>query len=145
MKIVLHCSDSTWGNAAEITKWHLKNGWSTIGYHYVILNGNIGPNKVHALFNGSVETGRPIDDDKDFELDETGAHTLGHNDCVGVCLIGKSASFTKEQLYSLRDLLRMLKNQFGSIEVYQHSDFDPVNRPYCAGLTKKQMEDFNKV
>ena len=40
MEIILHCSDSEFGNAAIITKWHALpkpngRGWSNIGYHYV--------------------------------------------------------------------------------------------------------------
>jgi len=145
MKIILHCSDSNFGNAALIDSWHRDNGWSMIGYHFVILNGWTGAKKYHKVFDGNVETGRPIDDNKYFEWDEYGAHTLGHNNSIGICLIGKSASFTDNQINSLKDLLRLLKNQFDTIEVLQHSDFDPVNRPYCAGFTKEQMEEFNKL
>jgi hypothetical protein len=39
--IVIHQSDSAFGNAAVIDKWHRERGWSGIGYHWVILNGRI--------------------------------------------------------------------------------------------------------
>lgn len=145
MDIVLHCSDSKFGNAALIDSWHRAKGWSMIGYHYVILNGQIGPTKYHHLYDGHVETGRPIDDDKDFEYDEMGAHTLGHNNCVGICLIGLSNKFTAPQIFKVKELLKNLKEQFGTIKVYQHSDFDPVNRPFCAGLSDNLMKEFNEV
>lgn len=145
MDVVLHCSASNFGNAALIDSWHRIRGWSMIGYHYVILNGQIGANKYHKEFDGTIETGRPIDEDKDFELDELGAHTLGHNNSVGVCLIGESGSFTNKQLQAVKKLLKILKKQFGNIMVYQHSDFDPINKSWCAGLSKEQMLEFNSI
>ena len=144
MDVIVHCSASKFGNAAEITRWHLERGFTTIGYHYVILNGHIGAKKYHKEFNGTIETGRPIDDDAWFELDEIGAHTLGHNSCVGICLIGESGEFTSKQIDSLVKLLKMLKKQFVSIKVYQHSDFE-VTKPWCAGLDPLVMEELNKV
>ena len=145
MDVVLHCSASKFGNAALIDSWHRAKGWSMIGYHYVVLNGWISSIKYHNYFDGSVETGRPIDDDSDFESNEIGAHTLGHNNSVGVCLIGESNMFTVNQIFSVKKLLAMLKQQFGTINVYQHSDFDPINKPNCAGFSKKQMKEFNKI
>ena len=46
-------------SAAEIHRWHLHNGWSGIGYHYVIHK------------DGSIERGRP--------RDAVGAHCYGEN------------------------------------------------------------------
>ena len=66
---ILHCSATPAGrphNAAEIRRWHVDgNGWSDIGYHYVI------------LIDGTVEAGRP--------LWRKGAHTKGHNNDIGIC------------------------------------------------------------
>lgn len=70
---------------------------------------------------------------------------MGHNNSVGICLIGDKGKFTKRQLKSLRLLLAVLKNQFDNINVYQHSDFDPINKPNCAGFTAEQMLDFNSI
>jgi N-acetylmuramoyl-L-alanine amidase len=137
--VIVHCSDSSWGNASEITKWHLKRGWATIGYHYVILNGRLSPFKMHSYYDGHIETGRALDDDKDMELDEKGAHAFGYNMAVGICLIGLSGTFTDAQMRSLGHLIRRLKKQFGEIEILQHSDVDPVNKPHCAGLSSGQM------
>ena len=72
-KIIIHCSATKEGqdiDAKEIKKWHVEgNGWSDIGYHYVI------------KLDGTVEEGRPIE--------RSGAHTLNHNhDSIGVCYIG---------------------------------------------------------
>ena len=144
MKVILHHSASTFGNAAEITRWHLERGFNTIGYHFVILNGWTGAKKYHSDFNGTIETGRPIDDDKDMEPDEIGAHTLGHNKAVGICLIGNTGVYTSPQIDSLQLLLLILKRQFHEIEVFQHSDFEKA-KPFCAGFSKEQMRHFNDI
>ena len=142
INVIVHCSDSSWGNAAEITKWHLKRGFTTIAYHYVILNGRLSPFKNHFLYNGHIETGRPLDDDADMELDEKGAHAFGYNNSVGICLIGLSGTFAEAQLRSLGYLIGDLRNQFGEINVIQHSDVDK-KKPHCAGLTKLQLYNLN--
>lgn len=148
VKIVLHCSDSSFGNAALIAKWHCLpeievtqngrkykgRGWSGIGYHYVILNGWIASNVYNPKYNGHIETGRPLDDDPVVKGSEIGAHVKGYNiKSVGICLIGKTGQFTEDQLNSSLRLVLDLENQFNDIEIYQHSDLDP-NKPFCAGL-----------
>lgn len=138
-RVIIHCSDSCWGNAAAITTWHLQRGFTTIAYHYVILNGLLSPFKRHPYFDGTIETGRPLDDDKDFELDEKGAHAFGYNMAVGICLIGLSGVFTPSQKRSLRHLLKMLKAQFEELEILQHSDVSKA-KPHCAGLTEWEMK-----
>lgn len=147
--VIVHCSDSSWGNAAIITKWHILpppsgRGWTNIGYHYVILNGRLSPYKHHGYFDGCIETGRPLDDDKDMELDETGAHALGYNNAAGICLIGLSGTFSDAQIRSLNHLINRLRTQFGEIKVMQHSDVEP-KKPQCAGLTKLQMNVLNRI
>ena len=140
MNVILHASDSRWGNAALITTWHvLERNFDTIGYSYVILNGHLAEDRYHPLFDGSVETGRPLDGDAFIDGNEIGAHVKGHNHSVGICLIGKSRTFTTNQYEALRGLLLELKKQYGEIELYQHSDFDE-NKPYCAGLRPSVMK-----
>ncbi|MFA5638634.1 MAG: hypothetical protein WC961_07135 [Anaerovoracaceae bacterium] len=149
VKVVIHTSASKFGNAALITLWHSLpppsgRGWSTIGYGYVILNGWLSKDKFHPSFNGHIETGRPIDGDRFLEYDEHGAHVAGHNDSVGICLIGESGSYTTEQIATLRELIDRLRLQYGEIEVYQHSDFDK-KKPYCAGLPEGIMNDLRQI
>ncbi len=151
VKVVLHCSDSSFGNAALIAKWHslpaqevIQNGkryqgrgWSGIGYHYVILNGWIAANLYHPDFNGHIETSRPLDDDPVVSGKEMGAHVRGFNrQSIGICLIGKSGQFTNEQLNTSLRLVRRLEKQYHEIEVCQHSDLDK-RKPFCAGLDMK--------
>lgn len=150
MICILHCSDSTFGNAVMIDTWHAARGFHNsqnvhIGYHYVILNGQLTATKLHKAFDGSIETGRALDDDDQFEWDEKAAATFGANNCVQICLIGKSGKFTSAQMVTLLKLLGMLRSQYREITVKQHSDYDPVNKPYCAGFTAAQMQLFNKT
>jgi len=139
-KVIIHCSGSSWGNASVITKWHVvERKFDAIGYHYVILNGRLSPYKFHSYFDGHLETGRPLDDDADLELDEKGAHVFGYNMAVGIVMIGLSGVFTDAQLRCLKHLLNRLKAQFGELDIIQHSDVDK-KKPHCAGLSKLQME-----
>ena len=72
------------------------NGWSDIGYHYVIRR------------NGSLEIGR--------DLEKNGAHCKGHNkNTIGICLIGgvndkgtPQDNFTPNQYDTLESLLENL-------------------------------------
>ena len=146
VKVVLHCSDSFFGNAALISRWHSLpppegRGWSGIRYHYVILNGWLTSSVYHPRFNGHIETGRPLDNDPVLNDTEVGSHVKGYNtNSVGICLIGKSGQFTTEQLNASLRLLYDLEEQFGSIEIVQHSDLDP-GKPYCAGLDMRRYKN----
>jgi N-acetylmuramoyl-L-alanine amidase len=121
-KIILHCSDSDYGTASLIRKWHTKErGWSDIGYHYVITNGvqeSCRPYKPED--DGVIQDGRP--------LEIQGAHVKGHNsDSIGICLIG-THHFTAKQLYdALPTLLQILlaTYELTYADVYGHNEFDP--------------------
>ena len=155
VKVIFHCSDSSFGNAALISKWHSLpakkvvqdgktfqgRGWDGIGYHYVILNGWLTRMHYHPIFDGHIETGRPLDNDPVVSGQEVGAHVRGHNrGSIGVCLIGKSGQFTEDQLFSALKVAHMLEEQFGQISLHQHSDFDP-KKPDCAGLDMQKFRD----
>lgn len=96
--IVIHCSDSLWGCAREINLWHIKRGFTGIGYHFVILNGMVEANRSIASLRGSIECGR--------DIDQEGAHCIGYNNrSISICLVGKDAdSFIIEQFDSLKKL-----------------------------------------
>ena len=103
--IVVHCSDSEWGSAAEIRRWHLERGWRDIGYHFVILNGVIRPDYYVDTLDGNIEVGRQLDGDPFIDENEVGAHTLGYNEnSVGICLIGVNG-FSAPQIGALLKLL----------------------------------------
>ena len=131
-KIIIHTSDSSYGSTSVITKWHLENGWDTIGYNYVILNGFTNDSN-HYIddADGMLELGR--------SLNYVGAHCKGHNtDSIGICLIGKDGEFTDNQYRSLIELIARLKIRFEGIEVYFHSDFDS-NKPNCPNITAQDI------
>jgi N-acetyl-anhydromuramyl-L-alanine amidase AmpD len=136
--IVVHCAATKASmdiGATEIRKWHVDdNGWSDIGYHYIIKRG------------GLVEIGRP----EAFQ----GAHAPAANSkSIGICLIGGMAedggpenNFTMEQFLSLKDLIKKLKMTNPNIvEIVGHSDIQE-NKPNCPGFNLKEWlykEDIN--
>lgn len=111
--IVIHCSDSDWGCAREIRRWHQKKGWRDIGYHFVILNGRPKPDLFLGALVGSIEAGRDLDGDDVIEENEVGAHALGYNgNSVGICLIGKGPRFLETQLAALESLCKALMARY---------------------------------
>lgn len=112
--IIIHCSDSSFGSASLIRSWHLQNGWSDIGYHFVVLNGFVSPGGPNGspltlpLLDGMVEVGRRLDGDNLLLGLEIGAHALGYNDrSVGICLIGRDR-FSEAQFRNSAALIRHL-------------------------------------
>lgn len=108
--IIVHCSATESGTVESIRKYHMKvNGWSDIGYHFVIYP------------NGVVVTGRPIE--------QAGAHCQGANAySVGVCLIGNK-SFSDAQFKSLRKLVGDLKKKYPSIaKVAGHKEYPSAKK-----------------
>lgn len=125
-------------DAKIIAGWHIKKGWSAIGYHYVIRR------------DGIVELGRPAD--------RVGAHCLGRNhDSIGIVLAGGldhvvatepspaaprfiraavgyknaaiAANFTPGQLVSLRHTIEVLLAQHPHATVLGHRDAVADSRP----------------
>lgn len=136
-EIIVHCADTRpeWmlkspvqRKITEIRRWHVEgNGWSDIGYHFVIDR------------DGSVGVGRP--------LDKQGAHVKGHNaTSIGICLIGGHGSsavdkfeehFTPAQDKALRAKIDELKAQFPSItKVTGHNDYTSAKA--CPGFKVKE-------
>ena len=112
IKCIIHCSDSPHGRgdtAESIHRWHKAKGWDGIGYHYVILE------------DGTVQNGRP-------EYWK-GAHAKGHNNALGICLIGIN-EFTSAQFISLEKLLK--ERKFERDEVVGHY-----------GVSSKSCPNFN--
>lgn len=117
--IIVHCSDTPASmdiGVAAIRDWHVaENGWSDIGYHYVIRR------------DGTVEVGRPVD--------VRGAHVVGHNSSsIGICLVGGGGglfNFTMAQVEALSLLTEKLRRVFGQMDVYGHRDFNPGKQCPC--------------
>ena len=86
--LIVHHSASDWGNVDIFREWHLERNFSDVGYHYVILNGTIGPSDdYNSEYDGAIEAGRPEE--------IAGAHCKGANQySIGICLVG---DFTKDE------------------------------------------------
>ena len=116
--LIVHCSDSGFGDAALIRKWHKEErGWSDIGYHHVILNGRRrSVNTYKFEDDGLLEAGRAES--------LIGSHAEGLNaTSIGVCLIGK-AEFTVAQFKTLAMLLRTLRAQYPETLIFGHCSAD---------------------
>ena len=139
--IIVHCSDSTWGSAAEIRRWHLERGWRDIGYHFTIMNGHVRPDLYIDSLNGSVEAGRFLDGDNFVSLREIGAHTLGYNgESIGICLIGKT-TFSVRQIGSLIQTLNILKARF-SVDpnaILGHCETESAGGKTCPNIDMKNI------
>lgn len=114
-KIILHCTATPEGRnhtLADVRRWHLAQGFSDIGYHYLI------------TLDGVVWEGRP--------LERIGAHCKGHNTgSVGVCYVGGLApdgrtprdTRTPAQRRALRALVTLLLLRFPRATVHGHCEF----------------------
>jgi hypothetical protein len=130
--LVIHCSDSHFGDANVIRKWHKARGWRDIGYNGVILNGNRNSGGEYNLKeDGLFEMGRGLDLSVMIESDEKGAHVLGYNDkSIGICLIGKN-KFTIPQFKTLIHLVSLFKRIVPDIKVRGHYQMPTANGKTC--------------
>ncbi len=128
--IVIHCSDSEFGDNLMIDDWHKEKGWSGIGYHFVITNG-VKHKLQHYLrsLDGQIQSAR--------SLDRVGAHARGYNqDYIGICLIGKK-SFTKLQFRALQ----MLVIEF--MGIYGFDEQDVIGHYQCKNNGGKTCPNFD--
>jgi N-acetylmuramoyl-L-alanine amidase len=115
--IVVHCSATTpsmnWG-VDDIRLLHKRvNGWSDVGYHYVIKR------------DGQLQFGR--------SLEKAGAHVRGHNrNSIGICLVGginfkgrAENNYTVHQWKTLEHQLRVLRDRFPKTRICGHRDLSP--------------------
>jgi N-acetylmuramoyl-L-alanine amidase len=114
-KIILHCSATPEGRhttVEDIRLWHKAQGWSDIGYHYVV------------YLDGSVHLGRPIE--------VSGAHTKRLNkNSIGVVYVGgiDAINFkakdtrTPEQKEALDCLLNELMGTYSGATLHGHNEF----------------------
>lgn len=136
--LVVHCSDSEFGDAETIRQWHtdpkpLGRGWGDIGYHYVILNGRRkSRGRYRKEDDGRIEVGRP--------LSRPGAHCRGHNkSSVGVCLIGRHHFTAKQLLEALPGIIREIGLTAHHIIVKGHYEYDSGKT--CPNIDMKLLTD----
>lgn len=114
-EIIVHCTATPAGKdytVDDIRRWHKAQGWSDVGYHYIVYR------------DGTVHEGRNID--------IAGAHTLNHNqNSIGVVYIGgmtkdnkkPADSRTNAQKDALVQLLKELRQLYPSAKIYGHRNF----------------------
>lgn len=114
-EIIIHCSATPEGKdftVQDIRRWHKAQGWSDVGYHFVIYR------------NGHIEPGR--------DVDLVGAHCTGHNTySIGICYIGGMDRDNKQpkdtrtltQKAALLSLLTDLRTLYPNARIYGHRDF----------------------
>ena len=98
-------SPSNTTTVEKITAWHKQRGFTTIGYHYVILH------------DGTVKKGRPDS--------MVGAHISGKNsNSIGICVAGnfEEENPTEAQAASLRALLVELQKTYPEAKVTWHRE-----------------------
>ncbi|MGI5922023.1 MAG: N-acetylmuramoyl-L-alanine amidase [Syntrophomonadaceae bacterium] len=106
-RIIVHHSAGADVPVTEIHRWHLNQGWSGVGYHFLIRG------------DGTVEEGRP--------LDTIGAHAepQGNEDSIGVCLAGNFMHTrpAAAQIDALVLLIKYLRKFYGrELIVIGHKD-----------------------
>lgn len=128
-EIIVHCTATPEGRnytVEQIRADHKKQGWSDIGYHYVVYR------------DGSVHEGRNVD--------IIGAHATGHNTySIGVAYVGgvenkPGVPYAKQkpkdtrtlaQKAALLSLLMDLRKLYPGAKIYGHHDFEPKKDCPC--------------
>lgn len=114
--IVIHCTATKTSSditADDIRRMHKRQGWSDIGYHYVV------------RLDGKVEQGR--------DVDLIGAHVSGFNaHSIGIVYVGglgndASPKDTRNDLQknALLNLLMDLRKLYPKAKISGHRDFSP--------------------
>lgn len=105
-RIILHHTASADVSAATIHGWHQGQGWSGIGYHFVI------------RANGAIERGRP-----EWAI---GSHSgpAGNGDSIGIVLTGnfEIGAPSTAQMIALAKLIKELRSRYGNLAVIGHRD-----------------------
>lgn len=125
---IVHCTATEDGkdfSAADIRKWHRSQGWTDIGYHYVI------------RLDGTIENGR--------DINIAGAHTVGHNsNSIGIVYVGgvkngkPCDTRTPLQKVAMMKLIRELMwlNSLDLQKIRVHNEF--ANKA-CPSFSKQQL------
>lgn len=111
-RIILHHAEATSCTPEQIHQWHLANGWSGAGYHFLVRK------------DGTVYALRP-----EWAV---GAHASGANsDSLGVCFEGRyqSEEMPQAQIDAGRELVAHLKGKYGVSKVLRHKDVCSTDCP----------------
>ena len=111
-RIILHHAAAKTASPEQIHIWHLNNGWSGAGYHFLVRK------------NGKIYHLRPEN--------MIGAHASGSNsDSLGVCFEGDFMSETMGdvQRKAGAELVSYLKSKYGISKVQRHKDVCATDCP----------------
>ena len=111
-RIILHHAAAKRCSAEDIHRWHLNNGWSGAGYHFLVRK------------DGTIYRLRPED--------KVGAHAYDANyDSLGICFEGdyKEEIMQEEEIKAGRELVNFLKNKYGINTVQVHKNVNATNCP----------------
>lgn len=111
-RIILHHADAKNCSAEDIHRWHLNNGWSGAGYHFLVKKDG----KVYRL--------RPED--------KVGAHAYGSNyNSLGVCFEGNfmEEDMPEAQKEAGKELVAYIKNKYDITRVVAHRDVCSTSCP----------------
>ena len=111
-RIILHHADAKNCSAEDIHRWHLNNGWSGAGYHFLVKKDG----KVYRL--------RPED--------KVGAHAYGSNyNSIGICFEGNymEEDMPETQKEAGQELVAYLKNKYNITTVQKHKDVCATSCP----------------
>lgn len=137
--IVIHCTATPEGQAKtveQIRAEHMKQGWSDIGYHYVV------------TLDGKAHLGR--------DVDIAGSHVSGHNsNSIGVVYVGglecdpkkkykelkAKDTRTDAQKAALMSLLIDLRKLYPYATILGHRDFQGVHKACPSFDAKKEYHN----
>ena len=111
-RIILHHAAAKSCSVEDIHRWHLNNGWSGMGYHFLVRK------------DGSIYRGRPED--------KVGAHAGGSNyNSIGICFEGDymEEDMPEVQKVAGKELVSYLKNKYGITTVQAHRDVCATSCP----------------
>ena len=111
-RIILHHADAKNCSAEDIHRWHLNNGWSGAGYHFLVRK------------DGTIYRLRPED--------KVGAHAYGSNyNSIGVCFEGNymEEDMPEVQKQAGKELVAYLKNKYNITTVQAHRDVCATSCP----------------
>ncbi|MBV1816836.1 N-acetylmuramoyl-L-alanine amidase [Clostridium cochlearium] len=110
--IVLHHAEAKQCSIYDIHNWHLGNGWSGCGYHFLVRK------------DGSIWRGRPEN--------AMGSHTKKHNiKSIGICAEGSYTTETMPEVQkkAIIELGIYIKNKYNINQVYGHKDLNSTTCP----------------
>ena len=111
-RIIIHHAEASHCTAQDIHQWHLNNGWSGAGYHFLVRK------------DGTVYRLRPEN--------KIGAHASGSNsDSIGICFEGSYMTETmpQAQINAGKELVAYLKQKYGISKVQAHREVCSTNCP----------------